>query len=149
MLHVFLFRKKKIQQLKDLTMVSLIVEDSVPHARLQVRGWLCSSVNWRSEANWHTLSSFLGTPPPPEGGPPQTHSLTHSRFQLLTQTLTTSQSAQNTFPAISASNQLQKKVQGRFLETDWFSAHGAHLPELDVLWVMQIFLTNELHSTPP
>ena len=98
-----------------------------------------------------------GTPSPPSWAhllhrkedPPNTLSLTHSRFQFLTQTLTTSQSAQNAFPAISASNQLQKKVQGRFLETDWFSAHGAHLPELDVLWVMQIFLTNELHSTPP
>ena len=81
--------------------------------------------------------------------PPNTLSLTHFEFQFLTQTLTTSQSAQNALPAIFASNQLQKKVQGCFLETDWFSAHGAHLPELDVLWVMQIFLTNELHSTPP
>lgn len=65
--------------------------------------------------------------------PPNTLGLTHFEFPFLTQTLTTSQSAQNAFPAIFASNQLQKKVQGRFLETDWFSAHGAHLPELEGL----------------
>ena len=33
MLHIF-FIQEKIQQLKSLPMVALIVEDSVPHARL-------------------------------------------------------------------------------------------------------------------
>lgn len=117
---------------------------------------LCSSweiasprVGYTPGANWHSFHSFLSPQPPPEGGPPNTLSLTYSKFQVLTQTLTTSQSAQNASSAIFASNQLQNKVQSCFLETVWFSAHGAHLPELDVPWVMQILLTNELHSTLP
>ena len=114
-----------------------------------MQDWLCPSVNWRRGANWHSLYSFLSAPPPPEGGP-RKHtesdtlqvSISHSNLNHLP-------ICPECFPAIFASNQLQKKMQGCFLETDWFSAHGAHLPELDVLWVMQIFFTNELHSTPP